>query len=432
MKIHVMNSLVQGGAANAAKQLTRSLQSQNVDASLFYCRRFRDEVDDDLNGRLVGARWTGSLLHKLQAAVRFRLHRQDFKRAMKKRPSGLEIFSSPAGAPLTPWPPTNLTLSGSDVLHLHWVAKMIDYPSFFRNIPSELPIVWTLHDMNPFTGGCHFSVGCDRFTEGCGSCPQLLPEGESPQNDISRSGFDTKATAIRHLNLHVVAPSRWLIEQAQKSPLFAHARSFRRIPYGLADECFDSVISKDEARRQLDIESDTFVFCFGAADVAATRKGAHLLLPAITQLAENNPGRKLLGLVFGGGQLPESSIPIRSFGFLKGRRDLMRIFSACDVFVVPSLEDNLPITAMEAMAGGAAMLGFNTSGVPDLVIDGVTGRLAPRVECQDLARLLIEMARDLDATREQGLQAKAMADKHFRAEREADDYIRLYNELLST
>ncbi|MEL6107635.1 MAG: glycosyltransferase [Planctomycetota bacterium] len=430
MKIHLMNSLVQGGAANAAKQLTKTLRAQDVDATLFHCRRFAREVDDDLDGNLKAARWPGSAWKRLAASVRFRLHRHRFKRLMKSRRGAFEIFSSPKGDALTRWPPTNLELGGDDVLHLHWMSKLIDYQSFFKSVPPELPVVWTLHDMNPFTGGCHFSMGCTRFTEGCGACPQLHQPVEP--DDFSKSAFEEKAAALRHTNLHVVAPSRWLIEQAERSPLFGSARSFRRIPYGLANECFDSVLARDEARQQLDIDPDTFVFCFGAADVSAIRKGAHLLLPAIKHLAENNPGRELLCLVFGGGQLPESSIPIRSFGFLKRRDELMRLFCACDVFVVPSLEDNLPITAMEAMAGGAAMLGFDVSGVPDLVIDGVTGRLAKRVECADLCTLLIEMATNVEATQAQGRRAQEMAGNQFRAHREADDYIQLYNELLNS
>ena len=432
MKIHLMNSLVQGGAANAAKQLTRTLRSQDVDATLYHCGRFGHEVDDDLDGRLQAAQWSGSVLKKIATAAQFRVRRQRFKQLMKRRAGVLEIFSSPQGAAHTPWPPTNLSLSGSDILHLHWLPKMIDYESFFARVPKHLPVVWTLHDMNPFTGGCHFSLGCTRFTQGCGACPQLPPPGGSPPDDFSKSAFQQKAAAIQNLNLHVVAPSRWLIEQAERSPIFANAKSFRRIPYGLSDECFKSVLPRDEARSQLGIEPETFVLCFGAADVSSMRKGAHVLLPAIDHLAQNNPGRKLLALVFGGGELPESSIPLRSFGFLKGRDELMRLYCAADVFVVPSLEDNLPITAMEAMAGGAAMLGFDVSGVPDLVIDGVTGRLAPRVECADLCRLLVEMARDVEATRDQGQGAKEMAEEQFRAKREADDYIALYQELLES
>lgn len=433
VKIHLLNALLEGGAAAGAKQLTRSLKKVDVDATLYYLSKLKtsaSQCDSDPDEHFIEpAAWpTGSLAQRLAKNVSFRIERQRFKRMQKRKPAGFEIFSAPRGAAHTPWPPTNVQLTGQDVLHLHWVSKLIDYESFFAEVPKSLPIVWTLHDMNPLTGGCHFSAGCDRFTVGCGTCPQLSEE-DSGKDDYSARAFQTKAAAINGLNLHVVAPSRWLIRQAQKSPLLRGAKSFHRIPYGLSDECHHAVVAREEARRVLGIDPNTFVFCFGAADVENQRKGARFLVDAMNHLASRTT-KPILGLVFGGGQLPSTDVPVRELGYLRTAAERLQVFGASDVFVVPSTEDNLPITAMEAMAGGTAMLGFDVSGVPDLVIDGVTGRLANLGSGEDLGRKLCEMLDDPHATSIQGQKAREIASENYRAKIEARAYLTLYAALL--
>lgn len=438
MKIHLLNALLEGGAANGAKQLTHSLRKENVDATLYYLSKLKPTAEQQRDQAIQPATWkTRSVAHHLTKTLSFRIARQRFKRMGKRRPPGFEIFSSPRGAAHTPWPPANVELSEQDILHLHWVSKLIDYESFFAHVPESLPIVWTLHDMNPLTGGCHFSAGCDRFTQGCGRCPQLADEN-SAEHDFSARAFQTKAAAIKGKNLHVVAPSRWLLRQAKASPLFQNVNSFHRIPYGLPDESHQAVMSRDEARKALGIDPDTFVFCFGAADVGNQRKGARFLIDAMKQMAsqlssshESTPThRPILGLVFGGGQLPTTDVPIRELGYLQTAAERLQVFGASDVFVVPSTEDNLPITAMEAMAGGTAMLGFDVSGVPDLVIHGVTGRLATPNDGKDLGRKLCDMLHDPQATKAQGQQAQTIAREHYRAEAEAKAYLALYAALL--
>ncbi|WP_197454262.1 glycosyltransferase [Stieleria varia] len=441
MKIHLMTGLLQGGAASGARQLTHALRQQNVDAQLYFPAKLGDEADSsdpkalvaDPNA-MVATRWSMPLPTRWAAAIRFRLHRQSFKRAMRRRPAGFEIFSSPQGAPRTPWPPANAKLTGEDIIHLHWVTKLIDYESFFASIPPAMPIVWTLHDMNPLTGGCHFSAGCRRFTEGCGQCPQLAESDRGPQ-DWSRQYFEIKLGLLKRLNLHVVAPSRWLIGQAAESPIFRQAKSFHRIPYGLSDEVHAAATDRAAAREQLGIDPDAFVFCFGAADLDNQRKGARFLIAALQKLSQQgwpqSAGRKVQGLVFGGGQFPDSNIPIRSLGYLQGTAARMQVYNASDVFIVPSTEDNLPLTAMEAMAGGTAMLGFDVSGIPDLVIDGQTGRLAKLADADDLAEKLAAMASDREATGSQGENAKRIAADQYTAQREADAYRSLYAALLA-
>ena len=426
MNINILSGLLDGGAANAALQLHRGLRQREIESRLYYAPRLgnRDQADG-----VTSAQWhSAGLLRQMK----FRLHRTRFKRIVRGRPAGNEIFTSPIGAPLTRWPPTNHTVAADDVLHLHWVAKFIDTTSFFQSLPREQVVVWTLHDMNPFTGGCHFTSGCQQFTQGCGNCPQLP---QPAADDLSRQGFAIKQAALANVNLHVVTASRWMSEQAKQSPIFANVKSFRRIPYGLPLDQYQPV-DRLKARQALGLDPEAFVFAFGAADIENKRKGAQLLLDGLQQVADwpNVQGPKVQGLVLGGGELPETSTPLpplQSLGFIKEVDKRVQVYSACDAFVLPSTQDNLPLTGLEVLASGTPIVGFNCSGVPDLVRPGETGLLAEANDATDLGNQLRYLADHPEEAQRMGNTARQIALQEYSDQREAEDYIELYAALLA-
>jgi glycosyltransferase involved in cell wall biosynthesis len=341
------------------------------------------------------------------------------------------VFNSPFGAPNTPWPTVDHRAAADDVIHLHWIAKFLDQPSFFGSLSPDQPVVWTLHDMHAMTGGCHFSDGCDRFTQGCGSCPQL-PTVRKPTdqaNDLSRQYFLAKQAAFSKVNLHIVAPSRWLLACAKSSPLLASARSFHHVPYGISlDEYYP--MDRREARARLGIDPNATLVCFGAMDVSARRKGGRHLVQALSHLADL-PGVE--GLVFGSGELPvgEGPMPkLHHVGPVNGLLAQRAVYGAADVFVLPSLEDNLPLTGLEAMACGTAVVGFDAGGIPDYVRPGQTGLLARTGDGDDLGGRLRELVMDPDRAAEMGRQARKLIEREYAAEREAAAYESLYGDLL--
>ena len=425
-RIFLMSGLLGGGAANAAKRLLVGLRDEGIEAQLLYPPKLKlkSPVTDPDTHRL---QWQVGGLEGLKRGLRFRLHRESFKRKVRGRKPGQEIFTSPRGAPFTPWPPVGIAPQSGDVLHLHWISKFVDYESFFASLPRQMPVVWTLHDMNPFTGGCHFTEGCRQFTTGCGNCPQLPQRGE---NDISSQFFETKRHALRDINLHVVTVSRWMMEQAKQSRIFENVRSFHRIPYGLALDEFQPQ-DRAIARKELGLSPDAFVFSFGAADIANRRKGFGLLLDSLQSIADVP---QATGLVFGGGELPSVNHPIpelRSMGFVSDIKKMMTIYAASDVFLLPSTEDNLPLTCLESLASGTPVLAFDAGGVPDMVRPGETGWLAETGNASAFGQQLKYVTQHPEEIARFGENARQVALTEYSREREAKAYRDLYATLLA-
>jgi hypothetical protein len=175
--------------------------------------------------------------HGLIARIRRRWRRERIHHSLTKyqdsRPSGLEPFAddrTPIATEVVDQCPD------AHILNLHWIANFVDLGTFFDWV--DVPVVWTLHDMNAFTGGCHYNVGCDRYKSNCGACPQI---GSDDDRDLSRAIWqrksDTYQSAIDEGQLQIVAPSRWLADEARQSSLFDNV-PVHVIPYGLDTTTF--------------------------------------------------------------------------------------------------------------------------------------------------------------------------------------------------
>jgi glycosyltransferase involved in cell wall biosynthesis len=292
-------------------------------------------------------------------------------------------------------------------------------------VPAQRPILWVLHDMNPFTGGCHFSAGCDRFTNQCGDCIQIANPGS---HDITQRSLRIKQRAYRDLNLHVAAPSRWLLAEAQRSTAFSQAAGFHLIPYGLDTERF-SPLDKRHAREQLGLPVDKQIVLFGAESHTNERKGFRHLLEAWPQVDRET----VLGVMFGSGGKPEISsdqAELRHLGYLSDPLQQRLVYSSADVFVLPSMQDNLPQTGLEAMACGTAVVAFDAGGIPDYVRPGQTGLLAKTADSDALGRQLNRMLADSQATQQMGEFAREVILSEFSQPVESARYLVLIESLL--
>lgn len=312
-----------------------------------------------------------------------------------------------------------------DILHLHWVAGFVDYSYFFSHLPKDRPIVWTLHDMNPFTGGCHFDGGCGRFTGSCGSCPQLIGNGKI---DFSHECWTRKNRAYQALTqgkLHLVAPSQWLAQEVRRSSLLS-SHPVTVIPNGLDTEVFQPRDSR-VARDVLGLHQESKVILFVVDWASEARKGLQQLAEALSAIPDQS---KLCLVVLGNGRadLPPRLSKIR-LEYVQNDRLLSIVYSAADVFVLPAIQDNLPNTILEALACGLPVVAFSTGGIPDLVQDGAEGRLVPCGNTTALRNALLDVLNNENVRRSMSVKARSKALKEYALEIQARRYVELYRSL---
>jgi glycosyltransferase involved in cell wall biosynthesis len=289
------------------------------------------------------------------------------------------------------------------------------------------PLVWTLHDSWAFTGGCHVPFECKKYRQSCGACPVL---GSSREKDLSRWTWRRKERAWRDLNLTVVTPSRWLAECARASALFRGVR-VEVIPNGLDTGMFQPR-PKEVARDLLDLPHDKKIVLFGAMGVAADpNKGFHLLQAALRELGRG--GADLVAVIFGADDAAGISVPgmtVVSLGRIHDDRKLAVLYAAADLFVAPSLLENLPNTVMEAMACGTPCIAFNQGGMTDLIDHEVTGYLAQPYEAADLANGMQQLLENDGRRQEMSARCRRKVEGEFALEKVAARYAGLYRTVL--
>lgn len=319
-----------------------------------------------------------------------------------------------------------LQIPQAEIINLHWVAGFLDLGAFFRWLPAGMPIVWTLHDMGIFTGGCSHDMGCGKFTERCGACPQL---GSSNEYDLTRDVWCRKQKYYSRLDtrrLHIVTPSKWLGEEVKRSPLlsrFPHSV----IPYGLDLEVFKAR-DRRFSREVLGVPQESKVVLFVSNGLHTHLKGFRHLIGALDGM---DPSSGIFLLCIGFGSAPTlERFPHTHITSMNDDRSLSMVYSAADVFVLPSLADNLPNTMLEALACGTPIVGFTTGGIPDGVRPGVTGLLAKNGDSAELRSAILEILNDDAKRAEMSANCRRIALAEYDLSVQASRYVELYTEML--
>ncbi|WP_197089334.1 glycosyltransferase [Puniceibacterium sp. IMCC21224] len=258
-------------------------------------------------------------------------------------------------------------LDKADIVHLHWISGMIDYDRM-ADVMGDKPVAWTLHDMNPFTGGCHYSQGCTGYRDECRACPLL--SGSNRAHEAWKRKRDAYA-GIK--NLHVVCPSQWLADCARESSLFGD-RPIHVIPNAIPVNDF-KLVNKMVARRQLGLPLDKKLIVFGADNLENLRKGGDILQKSLAILTGRSDGQDIEGIFFGASNL---DVPIKThnMGYISDPTRLSLVYAAADVFAFPSREDNAPQTVPEALLSGTPVVSFPVGNVTELVEHLETGYIA--------------------------------------------------------
>ncbi|WP_026899010.1 glycosyltransferase [Daejeonella oryzae] len=299
-------------------------------------------------------------------------------------------------------------INGADIINLHWVSNFVNYPTFFKAFKNK-PIVWTLHDMNPFMGGFHYR---NDFLN------------NSKIHKLDAALFETKRKAINQLkNLNIVAPSTWLTNEATKSGLFNSSTTFETIPYSLNTNIFkpkDKLVSK----RKYLINPNLPCILIVAQNLSNHRKGFDLLLEALNQLKNKN-----FQLISIGNSILKfnDNITVFHLGTISDDDELATAYSAADLLIIPSREDNLPNVMLESLACGTPVLSFKTGGMKDWIIPDFNGLLASE------GFNGIQSALEIFLTGSQYFDQKkisSFAHREFGPLRQFENYFKLYSSIM--
>lgn len=328
------------------------------------------------------------------------------------------------------WLPSNMAprilAARPDIVHLHWIGDGFLHLGELTRLSA--PVVWTMHDAWAFTGGCHYPADCVRFRGGCGCCPQLR---STKANDISARNFRAKCRNASSIS-RWIAPSDWMGGLAAGSGAMDGAR-LCVIPNGFDEEVFTPA-EGGAMRMRLSLPDRSIVVVAGAADLRERRKGITLVPEAVRQL-QAVTGRHCLLLVFGAhaDELARTSVvDCRSMGALHSEKEIAAVLAAADMVLVPSLQDNLPNVAVEALACGSPVIGFDSGGIREIVEPGVTGALSGEVGVAGLANAMGNWLGRAPARAEVAACCRARFEERFTYAIHARRIRDMYDEILAT
>lgn len=414
MKVLHLTASDGGGAGRAACRLHRGLQSLGVNSSMFV----QSKNCDDKN-----VLFDSSSFAKLNTKLKLAEHLD----ALPLRFCNLNDYE---GFSLQ-WVPNisfdKMTHFGADLINLHWICH--GYLPLEAIAKLNKPLVWTLHDMWAFTGGCHYTHECNHYINSCGACPQLQSEHDW---DLSRWVWHRKAQSWRNLDLTLVTPSAWLADCARASSLF-QSRRVEVIPNGLDIQVYRP-IDRQTARNHINVSSDKKIILFGAMNSTSnSRKGFHLLQSALQKLGQTEWRDQIELLVFGSSRPevePDFGFKSHYIGSLSDDISLSLVYASADVFVAPSVQDNLPNTVMEALACGTPSVAFKVGGMPDLIEHQKTGYLASPFEVEDFVKGIIWILENTSRHQNLCQNAREKAEQEFSLALQAKRYQSLFNEIL--
>ncbi|MCX5679734.1 MAG: glycosyltransferase [Candidatus Omnitrophica bacterium] len=407
-----------GGAGRGAINVHRGLKALGVDSKLLVLERLTKDED------VVPFTQKFNIIHRLLNRVRSNAVRSELAVYQKARFRKSDLFSDNRSIYAVGVHPL---VREANIIVLHWIPHMVDVQEFFSRIEGR-SIVWTLHDMNAFTGGCHYAEDCMRYKTGCGCCPQL---GSIDPNDLSRQIFKRKEASYRKCRIYIAAGSEWLAERARGSLLFKGC-DIRTIHYSVDTSIF---VKKDKysSRELVGLPKDETIILFGA-DYFPGRKGLKYLIEALRLLRNKTKITKIALAIFGKIDPANISkitdIPVYMLGKVNDDKLLSLYYNACDIFTIPSLEEVFGQVCLESMACGTPAVGFDVGGIPEMIIPGKTGLLASKKDSESLAKQLawmIDNPRERETMAENGIR---LVDQEYTIEVQAKRYLKLFEKVL--
>ena len=423
MNILHLNSSDHGGAARAMVRLNQGLQRQGHNSQILVGQRMTQEPGiEDVNSQAQPFR---SFVDKVLDPIALSLELR---------------FSLNARSHRNSWHVPKMPIfQHADVINLHNLHGGYFNYRALTVLARHKPVVWTLHDMWALTGHCAYSYGCERWRTGCYSCPLLREPGRQIVEpapvlvDHSRAVWESKRDVYSMTPLHVITPSKWLHNLVQES-ILSTASSIRFIPYGVDLDIFRP-LERRIARQALDLPIDKYVVFFsamGGSDGRTMngRKGFSHLLQALERL----PDSQSIWLLTSGGvtdlERYTRHFNIRQLGHLSDEELQRKAFAAADLFVFPTLADNLPLVLIEALACGTPIVAFDVGGVSELVCHMETGYLARYKDADDLSHGIQVLLQDEGLRSLMSHHCRTIAESEYSLEVQAQRYLDVYEEAI--
>ena len=419
--LHINQSDSTGGAAIASVRLLDALRAAGTDARMLALRSSEEHPGVTSLVRTKG--------QKLRRDLKFLAEVFSYIPYEKNKKQRFTFSSGRFGYDLSGHP----LVREADILHLHWVNQgMLSLYGLEKLFRLGKPVVWTLHDTWPFTGGCHYPGACGGFTVTCGHCPLLKAPGEK---DFSARQYKRKEAIYRNASINFVGCSRWIKEMAEKSSLVKKdlKHTVGHIFNTVDTSLFSPAADRRSVRQELGLPEDKKLLLFGSANAKDPRKGADLLMRTFRNLHHSHPQLtdRLELMAFGKNvsaiedQVP---FPLHSFQMVNSQEEMARLYQAADLFVLPSQQDNLPNTVVESLSCGTPVVAFRTGGVPEMVRHGQTGYLADGGKWRELGNGIISL---MDDNQQAGNLAREFALQNFSPEKVAAQYQEVYEKILS-
>lgn len=356
------------------------------------------------------------ILNKIRNLINLPFSKKERETLPFSRLHGLEMYSFPhSEIDIT----NSFLYRQADIINFHWVANFLDWESFFKI--NNIPVIWTLHDMNPFLGIEHY-VEKYLFKDENSELNQII-KSDSEKHFNKKIVEKKQASLKKFQKLTIVAPSKWLVEEAKKSSLFS-CYNIHYIPYGLNSEIFNKR-NKNLSREFFGIPKEKSVILFVAQSITNNRKGFTILKQAFDSLKSKD---FILSMV--GKNIPKSMDNIFDMGSICDDRLMSLAYSAADVLVIPSLIDNLPNTALESIMCGTPVIGFPVGGIPEIIQNGLNGYLTDEVSVSSLHSTLVKFFENSNKFCSATIRENAL--KKYDSQIQARAYEKLFEEILNT
>jgi glycosyltransferase involved in cell wall biosynthesis len=417
MKILHINAFDTGGAAIAAIRLHKSLLHEGYDSNMLFSKITRSDVPNSFEFTKPEPSLSKNISYKIKRKLGGELNYwEKSNKLLQGRITGFDMFSLPFSDFRIE---EQHIYKEADVINLHWTASLLDY-KFFEN--NHKPLVWTLHDMAPFTGGCHYSRGCEVFMTNCTNCPQLIGTGNI---DLANENLNYKQESLINKNIQVVTLSDWMTERVAQSKLFGQF-NIKKILNSL-----DSKIFKPYpvaiARSLFSLPEDTPIILFVSESIENKRKGFDLLTACIDSFSDSNVLFCAVGASKQDGATQNKKV--RHIGKVVDEYTLAMLYNAADVVVIPSREDNLPNVMLEALSCGTPVISFSNGGMKEIIVNEQNGVLVNTINESSLKNAIHDFLKNKQTFNKQYISDSA--HKTFKNSIQVKAYTNLYKELLN-